>query len=204
MGIDGYPLRIVLVSCRSSAISMIYNFAPSATDPRDVILPPTSTASPPPSPSLHPPTTFPSNSRREKRCFEWSRVRLGPLLTYRLLPISYTRNIANRKRFAHRGTCVRARALARSLAHDAATARKIAFAYGADCPVPRVKDLARPCVPTCVENENAALAHQRRKEFSFSRKREGGCKRMNRKIFSIFIKMLICPRKGEREDSKIH
>lgn len=67
---------------------------------------------------------------QEKR--EWPRgcsprYSFWALLTYRLPLISYTRNIANRKR--------RARTVA---------SLKIAFAYGADCPVPRVKDLARP------------------------------------------------------------
>jgi len=52
----------------------------------------------------------------------------GALLTYRLPPISYTRNIANR--------ITDARARPRP--------NEIAFAYRTDCPVPRVKDLARP------------------------------------------------------------
>lgn len=107
MGIDGYPLRIVLVSCRSSAISMIYNFAPSATDPRDVILPPTSTASPPPSlslPSYILRQRFPLTRDERNVVSNGHGYGSGPLLTYRLLPISYTRNIANRKRLAHRGT----------------------------------------------------------------------------------------------------
>ena len=68
---------------------------------------------------------------QEKR--EWPRgwpprYSSWPLLTYRLPLISYTRNIANRK---GGGAC--------SIA-----SHEIAFAYGADCPVPRVKDLARP------------------------------------------------------------
>jgi len=58
----------------------------------------------------------------------------GALLTYRLPPISYTRNIANRI------TDARARVRPRP--------NEIAFAYGTDCPVLRVKDLARPwCRP---------------------------------------------------------
>lgn len=77
----------------------------------------------------------------------------GALLTYRLPPISYTRNIANRI------TDARARVYPRP--------NEIAFAYGADCPVPRVKDLARPwrtgpaCRALCRRSRNAGKMQTR-------------------------------------------
>lgn len=70
---------------------------------------------------------FPPEKRKETPQMLSGRYSFWALLTYRLPLISYTRNIANRKG--------RARTFA---------SHEIAFAYGADCPVPRVKDLARP------------------------------------------------------------
>ncbi|TGZ50467.1 hypothetical protein DBV15_04227 [Temnothorax longispinosus] len=94
------------VSYRRNAISMIYALASVATDPLgDAILPAEESPSRP----------------REKH---GSTRSSEALLTYRLPPISHTRNIANR--------------------NGRVSASEIAFAYGADCPVPRVKNLARP------------------------------------------------------------
>lgn len=91
--------------------------ASAATDPRDVI--------------SRCPTLFPYLSpleRRKKGPNDANRYSFRALLTYRLPLISYTRNIANRN----------------TASEHTFASHEIAFAYGADCPVPRVKNLARP------------------------------------------------------------
>lgn len=91
-----------------------------------------------PSPSSHPSLTLP----RERRGRSTRALLFEASLTYRLPSISYIRNITNRNGRA-RG---RPRTRARARAHECRPRgqNEIAFAYGADCPVPRVKDLARP------------------------------------------------------------